>query len=81
MTALANLAKYTGRYDQWLQIRHRYNMKWSKGDSIQSFERFFNDELNYDTMLQRIKEMIDKTLLGQVILSSLHVLLGSDLLK
>jgi integrase len=61
MTALANLAKFTGRYDQWVQLRHRYNMKWSKGDSIESFERFFNDELNFDTMLQRIKEMIRLT--------------------
>jgi intergrase/recombinase len=60
MTALANLAKYTGRYDHWLQLRHRYNLKWSKGDSIASFERFFDDGMNYDVMLQRIKEMIQK---------------------
>jgi intergrase/recombinase len=60
MTALANLSKFQGRYDQWLQIRQRYNMKWSKTDSIQSFERFFDDELNFDFMLQRIREMIQK---------------------
>jgi hypothetical protein len=63
MSALANLSKYTGRYDKWLQLRHRYNLKWSKTDSIQSFERFFDDELNFNVMLQRIKGMIDKTLL------------------
>jgi hypothetical protein len=62
MTALANLAKFTGCYDQWLHLRQRYNMKWSKGDSIASFERFFDDGLNYDTILQRIKEMIEKLL-------------------
>jgi integrase len=59
MNALANLARFTGRYDEWLRLRQRYNMKWSKGyDSIQSFERFFDDGLNYDVMLQRVKEMI-----------------------
>jgi hypothetical protein len=61
MTALANLAKYQGKYDQFLQIRQRYNLKWSKGDSIQHFNRFFNEELTLDVMLQRIKEMIAKT--------------------
>jgi hypothetical protein len=50
MTALANLAKFTGRYDQWLQLRHRNNMKWSHGDSITCFEGFFDDGLNYDVM-------------------------------
>jgi hypothetical protein len=58
---LANLAKYTGRYDQFMQIRQRYNLKWSKGDSIQHFDRFFNDQLTFDTMLERIREMVDKT--------------------
>jgi hypothetical protein len=62
MSALANLSKFQGRYNEWLQLRQRYNMKWSKTDSLQSFNRFFNeDELNFDTMLQRIKEMIAKT--------------------
>jgi hypothetical protein len=61
MTALANLAKFQGRYDVFLQIRQRYSLKWSKGDSIQHFNRFFNDELTFDTMLERIREMVDKT--------------------
>ena len=58
MTALANLAKYQGQYDKFLQLRQRYNLKWSKGDSMQSFQRFFNEQLSFDVMLQRIKEMI-----------------------
>ena len=61
MTALANLAKFQGRYDIFLQIRQRYSLKWSKGDSMQSFARFFNESLDFDTMLQRIREMIAKT--------------------
>jgi intergrase/recombinase len=61
MSALANLAKYTGRYDEWLQLRHRYNLKWSKTESLQHFYRFFNDDLSFETMLQAIKQMIAKT--------------------
>jgi hypothetical protein len=62
MTALANLAKFTGRDDLWLRIRQKYDLKWSNGDSIQSFRRFFDDGLNYEFMLQRIKEIIQKCL-------------------
>jgi intergrase/recombinase len=58
MTALANLAKFQGRYDVFLWIRQRYSLKWSKGDSMQSFARFFNESLDFDTMLLRIKEMM-----------------------
>ena len=61
LKSLANLAKYTGRYDQFLEIRKRYNLKWSNEDPIQSFERLFNPDLNLDVMLQRIKEMIRLT--------------------
>jgi hypothetical protein len=43
------------------EMPRRYNMKWFTGDSsIQSFERFCNDELNYDTLLQRIRQTIQK---------------------
>jgi hypothetical protein len=64
MSALANLAKYTGCYDQFLQLRQRYSLKWSKGDSLQHFQLFFSEDLSFDTMLQRIKEMIAKTPFG-----------------
>ncbi len=68
LKSIANLAKYTGRYDQFLEIRKRYNLKWSNEDPIQSFERFFNPDLNLDVMLQRIKEMIRLTpSIGQII--------------
>jgi hypothetical protein len=61
LEALANLSKFQGRYDIWLAILQRYNLKWSSGnESLQSFERFFNDDLNYDVMLQRIRELIRK---------------------
>jgi hypothetical protein len=60
LEALANLAKYQGRYDQWLQIRQRYNLKWSNGsNSLQSLQRFFNPNLTLDSMLQRVRNMIE----------------------
>jgi hypothetical protein len=33
-------------------------MKRSQRDSIHGFERFFDDGLNYDVMLQQVREMI-----------------------
>jgi intergrase/recombinase len=59
LAALANLAKYQGCYDRFLQIRHRYNLKWTSGNtSLQSLQRFFNHDLTLESMLQRIKEMM-----------------------
>jgi hypothetical protein len=82
MKSLTALSKYLGCYDRWQQMRQRYNLKWSSGnESLQSFTRFFDDELNYDSMLQRIKEMIDKTPAGQAISLSLLIWLDSDQLK
>jgi hypothetical protein len=58
LTALANLAKYTGRYDKFQLMRQRYNLKWSKGDSLLVFQRFFSQELTLDVMLDKVREMI-----------------------
>jgi Archaeal phage integrase len=59
MTALANLAKYQGRYDQWLQIRQRYNLKWTSGNySMQAMQRFFDPELSLDKLLDKIRNMM-----------------------
>jgi intergrase/recombinase len=70
MAALAILAKYEGQYDRWMQIRQRYNMKWSSGqESLQSFNRFFNPDMSLESMLQQVAKMISKTprTMGQII--------------
>lgn len=70
LAALAILAKYQGRYDRWMQIRQRYNMKWSSGqESLQSFNRFFNPDMSLESMLQQVVKMISKTprTMGQII--------------
>ena len=60
LCSVANLAKYQGRYDQFLQLKQRYNLKWTSGynSSLQSLQRFFSSDLTLDVMLQRIKEMM-----------------------
>ena len=59
LCSMANLAKYTGRYDKFQQLRHRYALKWSSGNnSLQSLERFFNPDLTLDVMLQKVREMM-----------------------
>jgi hypothetical protein len=61
MNTLANLAEFSGRYDYWMQIRQRFNLKWTSGnESLQSFEPFFNDDLNVDVMLQHVRKLIQK---------------------
>jgi len=57
--SLTALSKYLGCYDRWQQIRKQYNLKWSTGnESLQSFERFFDDGLNLDTMIERVVRMM-----------------------
>ncbi len=58
LVALANYAKYTGRYERFQELKRRYALKWSTANSTQFFERFFNPELTLDVMLQRIRQMI-----------------------
>jgi intergrase/recombinase len=71
MKSLTALSRYLGCYDsRWQQMRRQYQLKWSTGnESLQSFQRFFDDELTFDVMLQRIREMIAKTptQMGQII--------------
>jgi hypothetical protein len=69
ITALANLAKFQGRYERFQELKKRYDLKWSTSNSTQYFERFFNVGLTLDIMLQRIRQMIAKLPppMGQII--------------
>ena len=59
MAALANLSKFTGRYQEFQQIKQSYNLKWTSGnESIKAMERFFNPQCSLDSMLSKVKEMI-----------------------
>jgi hypothetical protein len=58
LSALAALSKYKRRYDQYLQLKQRYSLRWSSTSSVQSLQRFFNPDLTFDVMLSKVKEMI-----------------------
>jgi intergrase/recombinase len=59
MEALTILSKYIGCYDRWQQIRKQYNLKWTNdNESIQALQRFFDNNLTLDSMLSKIRGMI-----------------------
>jgi hypothetical protein len=50
MKSLAALAKYTGCYDKWQQIRESFQLKWSNSDPLQDFNSIFNNEKDLNHM-------------------------------
>lgn len=61
MKALSNLAKFTGQYDIWLQLRQRYSLNWSTGtEKLDAFTRFFDDNNTLDMMIQWLKHAIQE---------------------
>ena len=60
MKGLASLARFVGTYDTWIQIRQRYNLRWSTGnEALSTFQGFFlDDSKTMDTMLQWVKKAI-----------------------
>jgi hypothetical protein len=61
LAALANLAKYQGRYPAvYGDEIERYSLKWTVGnESLRHLQRFFNpDRLTLDVRIQKVKEMV-----------------------
>ena len=57
MKSLASLSKFMGCYDKWKSIKEKYQLKWSDGNnSLQVFQTIVNNETNYDSMLEWIKD-------------------------
>ena len=60
MKALASLSKFLGRYDQWLEIVNRHQLKWSSAanNSMKTFKSIFDSESqgkNLESMIKWIK--------------------------
>jgi hypothetical protein len=55
MKSLSALAKYTGRYDRWQQIREKFQLKWSNGDSLGAFNSISNRKNDLNNMLCWLK--------------------------
>jgi hypothetical protein len=59
MKSLSSLARFTGRTEQWRQIRQQYGLAWSTGtEKIDAFTRFFDDSKDLDTMLQWLRQAL-----------------------
>ncbi len=58
MKALANLAKYTGVYEEWNKLRRQHQLKWSSNDTLDVFERIMNNGSSYDKMLEYVKHVL-----------------------
>ena len=76
LSALANLAKYTGRYKEFNDIRRNYNLKWVKPDASKNLESVLNPSLDLDSMIGKVRKMIAvlPPLMGQIV--KLDVLTG-----
>jgi hypothetical protein len=61
MKALASLSKYIGCYDRWKDIKERYQLKWSNGDNLETFNNILmNGEQNYTSMINWLKHTCSK---------------------
>ena len=58
MKALANLAKYTGVYEEWNKLRRQHQLKWSSTNTLDIFERIMNNGTSYDKMLEYVKQVL-----------------------
>jgi hypothetical protein len=58
MKALANLAKYTGMYEDWNRLRRQHQLKWSSSNTLDVFERIMNNDTTYNKMLEYTKQVL-----------------------
>jgi hypothetical protein len=59
MKALSSVARFTGRSEQWRQMRQQYQLSWSTGtEKIDAFTRFFDDGKSLDVMLSWLHEAL-----------------------
>jgi len=60
MKALASLSKYFGKYDQWLDIIKKYQLKWAKpGGSVNVFKSIVDSQSNGNDLESMIKWIKD----------------------
>jgi hypothetical protein len=57
MKALANLAKFTGVYEEWNKLRRQHQLKWSSTNTIDVFQRIMDNGTTYNKMLEYVKQV------------------------
>ncbi len=60
MKSIANLSKYLGCYDTWLDIKKRHNLKWTNGNYSDTFSQLLDQGENYDVMIKWLKTCLSK---------------------
>lgn len=61
MKALAVLSKYLGCYNQWKDIRERYQLKWSNGETgLEVFQNIMNAKNDYKAMMVWLSDACSK---------------------
>lgn len=58
MKALANLAKYSGVYEEWNRLRRQHQLKWSSTNTLNIFQQIMNNGTTYDKMLECVKQIL-----------------------
>jgi hypothetical protein len=59
MKAISCLARYTGRYNDWLVLRQKHGLTWTTGtEKVDAFTRFFDDGKSLDKMIGWLKEAL-----------------------
>lgn len=58
MKALANLAKYTGVYEEWNRLRRQHQLKGSSTNTLDVFQRIMNNGTMYNKMLEYAKQVL-----------------------
>jgi hypothetical protein len=60
MKSLAALSKYLGCYDEWKELRERYQLKWSEDDSLQVFRNMTDPKKDYESMNVWLRDTMSK---------------------
>ena len=59
MKALAALSKFSGKYNEWVEIITRFQLKWSSGNkSFNTFKTIFESQGNdFNSMIKWIRDI------------------------
>jgi intergrase/recombinase len=55
MKSLSVLSKFMGCYDNWKDIKERYQLKWSNENSVDTFKKIINEDNSFNSLLEWLK--------------------------
>jgi hypothetical protein len=60
MKALSSLARFTGKTEEWRQIRQQYQLSWSTNRETRCLSKFFDSSKDLDTMIGWLKQALQQ---------------------